>query len=207
MSEGPGSAGTGKKQNWGWSRYMYICFRVILFGLGWGSLWVTYVSHIYLCLWFRFMVPESFYLCSLSRSVPLRFYVNFSYQQFSLWGLAVLCEWLDGHSSLFLFLARTDTLSLTLSLDHIHSEQWLMFGWSVWGARAAEAGWCWQYVKWRGSPGQPSSALFYVSNILEPTIHCFDDFSLFAYCSSERKKKKSLHLIYLDKDLNKNTIK
>ena len=115
-----------------------------------------YMSRIYLCLWFRFMVPKPLYLCPLSRSVPLRFYVNFSYQRFSLWGLAVLCEWLDGHSSLFLSRTHTRIHPLSLSLHHTQGERWLMCGWSVWGARAAGAGRCWQYVKWCGTPGRTS---------------------------------------------------
>lgn len=41
-------------------------------------------SYIFVFLRFGFMAQESFYLCPLSRSVPLRFYVNSSYQRFSL---------------------------------------------------------------------------------------------------------------------------
>ena len=168
MSGGPGSAGTNKKQKWGWSRYVHM-----LWGHFFQPRMRLYVSHIYLCLWFRFTVPEPYYLCLLSRSVPLRFYVNFSYQRFSLWGLAVLCEWLDGHSSLCLFLAHTDTHA------HTHSERWLMCGRSVWGARAAEVGWRWHYVKWCGSPGQPSSALLSV---------CIISLAEQVYCPSRGKK-------------------
>ena len=121
--------------------------------LGWGS--VVCESYI-----FVFMVQIYglgaffffFYLCPLSRSVPLRFYVNFSYQLFSLWGLAVLCEWSDGHSSLCLSLAHTLTRART------HSERWLMCGWSVRGARAAEVGWCRLGVKWGGCADQPRTS-------------------------------------------------
>lgn len=56
-----------KRKKWGWSRYMYICFRVMFFSsIEWGSFWVTYVSYIYLCLWLRFIVHELLYLCLLS---------------------------------------------------------------------------------------------------------------------------------------------
>lgn len=50
--------------------------------------------------------------CPPSCCTPHSFYVNLSYQRFSLQGLAVLCERLDSHSSLFLF------LSLACSLAH-----------------------------------------------------------------------------------------
>lgn len=174
MSGGPGSAGTNKKQKWGWSRYVYICFRVIFFSLGWGSLWATYVNHIYLCLWFRFMVQEPFHLCPLSRSVPLRFYVNFSYQRFSLWGLAVLCELLDGHSSLFLFLTHT--------LTHTASSDWCVDG--VCGVlrlqRWGGVGSMLNDVSLQASPALHCTA----SIILERIIFCFVYFSLVehVYC-------------------------
>ena len=129
---------------------MYICFGVIS-----ADEEVSYASRIYLCLWFRFMAWEPFffyyyYLCPLSRSVPLRFYVNFSYQPFSLWGLAVLCEWSDGHSSLCLSLARThiDTRSHT---QRAVTDVWME---CVRGARAAEVGWCRLGVKWGGCADQ-----------------------------------------------------
>lgn len=82
-------------------------------------------SHLYLCLCFRFMVQQPFHLRPLSRSISFRFYVNFSYQRFSLWGLAVLCERLDGHSSVSL--SRTHTYVYMRT----HTQH-LMCVWSVW---------------------------------------------------------------------------
>lgn len=81
MSGGPGSAGTGKKQKKNEDE-ADACTQAL------GSFFPSLsVQHVCLCacvysldLW----CMKPLYLCPLSCSVPLRFYVNFSYQWFSL---------------------------------------------------------------------------------------------------------------------------
>lgn len=155
--EGPALRGTNKKQKWGWSRYVHMLWGHFFFFFSQPRMRKCRMRVVYICvygsdLWRGSLFFFFFYLCPLSRSVPLRFYVNFSYQPFSLWGLAVLCEWSDGHSSLCLSLVHTLTRART------HSERWLMCGWSVRGARAAEVGWCRLGVKWGGCADQPRTS-------------------------------------------------
>lgn len=49
MSGGPSTAGTGKKQKWGWSRYVYIRFRVIFFSNRMRK-FLSYVCESYVCV-------------------------------------------------------------------------------------------------------------------------------------------------------------
>lgn len=136
--EDPALRELAKSKKWGWSRCVYTGFR-LFFSQPLCSACVSCARVYSLDLW----CMKPLYLCPLSCSVPLRFYVNFSYQCFSLWDLSSLCEWLDSHSSLFLSLPRT------------HSDRCVER--VCVGCSGYRGGGCWQNVKWCGSAGQLSS--------------------------------------------------
>lgn len=75
-----------------------------------------------MCVYGPDLWPDGFFNvleCPPSCCTPHSFYVNLSYQRFSLRSLAVLCERLDSHSSLFLFFS----LACSLTHSHTHTER------------------------------------------------------------------------------------